>query len=78
MNLKSNWYERFEIRLKKLKDVSVNCKTSYFRGLKLNNLTSAIHYFLGVSSNYSSFFLRSCWLLIMNNHLRVLFYSLFH
>ena len=78
MNLKSDWYERFEIRLKKMKDVLVDCKTSYFRGLKLNILTSAIHYFLAVSSNYSSFFLSSCWLLIMNNRLRVLLYSVFH
>ena len=45
---------------------------------KLNNLTSIIHYSLGVSSNYILFFLSSCWLFVIHNRLRVLFYSLFH
>ena len=41
------------------------------RGWKLNNLTSVIHYSLGVSSNYSLFFLSSCWLFIIHNRFRV-------
>ena len=46
------------------------------RGWKLNNLTD--RYSLGVSSNYSLFFFSSCWLFIIHDRLRVLFYSLFH
>ena len=48
------------------------------RGWKLNNLTSVIHYSLGASSNYSLFSLGSCWLFIIHNRLRALFYKLFH
>ena len=49
---------------------SVNCLPCC-RGRKLNNLTSVIHYSLGVSSNYSLFFLSSCWLFIIHNRFRV-------
>ena len=41
------------------------------RGWKLNNLTSVIHSSLGVSSNYSLFFLSSCWLFVIHNRFRV-------
>ena len=41
------------------------------RGWKLNNLTSFINYSLGVSSNYSLFFLSRCWLFIIHNRFRV-------
>ena len=44
---------------------------NHSRGWKLNNLTSVIHYSLGVSSNYSLFFLSSCWLFIIHNRFRV-------
>ena len=46
-------------------------KDFYVRGWKLNNLTSIIHYSFGVSSNYSLFFLSSCWLFIIHNRFRV-------
>ena len=38
------------------------------REWKLSNLISVIHYSLGVSGNYSLFFLSSCWLFIIHNH----------
>ena len=41
------------------------------REWKLNNFTSVIHYSLGVSFNYSVFFLSSCWLFIIHNRFRV-------
>ena len=43
----------------------------FCRGWKLNNLTSVIHYSLGVSYNYSLYFLSSCWLFINHNRFRV-------
>ena len=46
-------------------------KDKNIQGWKLSNLTSVIHYSLGVSSNYSLFFLSSCWLFIIHNHFRV-------
>ena len=49
-----------------------------FIGGGLNNLTSVIHYSLGVSPNYSLFFSSSSWLFIIHSRFRVLFYSLFH
>ena len=42
-----------------------------YRGWKLNNLTTVIHYSLGVSANYSLFFLSSAWLFIIHNRFRV-------
>ena len=48
------------------------------RGRRLNNLTSVIHYSLGVSTNYSLLFSCSCRLFIIGNRLRVLSYLLFH
>ena len=42
-----------------------------FRGWKLNNFTLVIRYSLGVSFNYSVFFLSSCWLFIIHNRFRV-------
>ena len=39
--------------------------------VKLNNLTSFIHYSLGVSFNYSLFLISSCWLFIIHDRFRV-------
>lgn len=53
-----------------------------FQVWKLNDSSSVIHCSSGVSSNYSLFFLSSCWLFIIHSRLFFipltwLFYSLF-
>ena len=42
--------------------VQLNKAIEIVAELRMNNLTSVSHYSLGVCSNYSLFFLSSCWL----------------